>query len=124
MLTSRNAFGRQTLPQLESSVSSHLTPLALYIDPRGQRFGAGLSAALFMIAIVSQQFWLAALLGLHLLVASAFGSRRSCLDARGRLSGRPSASVRQSRSTSTRLVSPRRSAASSSPSARLPSYLA
>src|ERR1035437_6157737 len=75
MLTSRNAFGRQTLPQLESSVSSHLTPLALYIDPRGQRFGAGLSAVLFVIAIVSQQFWLAALLGLNLLIAATFGSR-------------------------------------------------
>jgi hypothetical protein len=56
-------------------VSSHLTPPARYIDPRGQRFGAGLSAVLFVIAILSQQFWLAALLGLNLLIAATFGSR-------------------------------------------------
>jgi hypothetical protein len=30
---------------------------------------------LFVVAIVSQQFWLAALVGLNLLIASAFGSR-------------------------------------------------
>jgi len=56
-------------------VSSQLTPPARYIDPRGQRFGAGLSAVIFGIAIVTQQFWLAALVGLNLLIASAFGSR-------------------------------------------------
>ena len=56
-------------------MSSQLTPPARYIDPRGQRFGAGLSAVLFAIAIVSGQFWLAALVGLNLLIASAFGSR-------------------------------------------------
>jgi hypothetical protein len=56
-------------------VPTPLTPPARYIDPRGQRFGAGLSAVLLVIAIVSQQFWLAALVGLNLLIASAFGSR-------------------------------------------------
>ena len=56
-------------------MSSQLTPPARYIDPRGQRFGAGLSAVVFVIAILSQQFWLAALVGLNLLIASAFGSR-------------------------------------------------
>jgi hypothetical protein len=56
-------------------VSSLLTPPARYIDPRGQRFGAGLSAVLLVIAFISQQFWLAALVGLNLLIASAFGSR-------------------------------------------------
>jgi hypothetical protein len=56
-------------------VSSQLIPPARYIDPRGQRFGAGLSAVVFVIAILSQQFWLAALVGLNLLIASAFGSR-------------------------------------------------
>jgi hypothetical protein len=56
-------------------VSSQLTPPARYIDPRGQRFGAGLSAVLLVIAVASQQFWLAALVGLNLLIASAFGSR-------------------------------------------------
>ena len=56
-------------------MSTPLTPPARYIDPRGQRFGAGLSAVLFVVAIVAQQFWLAALVGLNLLIASAFGSR-------------------------------------------------
>ena len=56
-------------------MSSPLPPPARYIDPRGQRFGAGLSAVLFVVAIVSQQFWLAALVGLNLLIASAFGAR-------------------------------------------------
>jgi hypothetical protein len=56
-------------------VSSNLTPPARFIDRRGQRFGAGLSAVLFVIAFAIGQFWLAALVGLNLLVASAFGSR-------------------------------------------------
>jgi len=56
-------------------VASSLTPPARTIDPRGQRFGAGVSAILFIVSIVTQQFWLAALLGLNLLVASAFGTR-------------------------------------------------
>jgi hypothetical protein len=56
-------------------VSSSLTPPARYIDPRGQRFGAGLSAVLLAVAIVAGQFWLAALVGLNLLISSAFGTR-------------------------------------------------
>jgi hypothetical protein len=69
-------------------MTSPLTPPARYIDPRGQRFGAGLSAVLFIIAIVSQEFWLAALVGLNLLIASAFGSRLF-------LPGRPWALIRK-----------------------------
>ena len=56
-------------------MSAHLTPPARYIDPRGQRFGAGLSAIDLVISFVTQQIWLAALVGLNLLVAAAFGSR-------------------------------------------------
>jgi hypothetical protein len=56
-------------------MSTPLTPPARYIDPRGQRFGAGLSAVLLVIAFLGQQFWLAGLVGLNLLIASAFGSR-------------------------------------------------
>jgi hypothetical protein len=59
---------------LESSVSSSLKPPARYIDPRGQRFGAGVSGALLVSSLASGQFWLASLVGLNLLVASAFGS--------------------------------------------------
>ena len=54
---------------------SSLTPPARYIDPRGQRFGAGLSALLLVIAFFSSRFWLAALVGLNLLIASSIGSR-------------------------------------------------
>ena len=56
-------------------MASSLTPPARTIDPRGQRFGAGVSAILFIASILTQQFPLAALLGLNLLVASAFGTR-------------------------------------------------
>jgi hypothetical protein len=56
-------------------VSSSLTPPARYIDPRGQRFGAGLSAVVFLLAFLLALPWLAALVGLNLLIAASFGSR-------------------------------------------------
>jgi hypothetical protein len=56
-------------------VPTNLIPPARRIDPRGQRFGAGLSAVILALAFVSGQFWLAALVGLNLLISSAFGSR-------------------------------------------------
>lgn len=56
-------------------MSSPLTPPARYIDPRGQRFGAGLSAALIAAAFATHQFWIASLVGLNLLIAAAFGTR-------------------------------------------------
>jgi len=52
-----------------------LTPPARTIDPRGQRFGAGTSVVVLTIALLTGWFWLAALVGLNLLIASAFGSR-------------------------------------------------
>ena len=52
-----------------------LTPPARTIDPRGQRFGAGVSVVILVVAFVTGWFWLASLVGLNLLVASAFGSR-------------------------------------------------
>jgi hypothetical protein len=58
------------------SLSSILTPVpARSIDPRGQRFGAAVSVALLAIAFVLGQPWLAALVGLNLLVAALFGTR-------------------------------------------------
>ena len=54
---------------------SVLTPPARAIDPRGQRFGAGVSAVILGVAIASGAFWLAALVGLNLLIAAAFGTR-------------------------------------------------
>jgi hypothetical protein len=70
-----DATARPSGYKLEIPVSQLLTPPARYIDPRGQRFGAGLSAVLLVIAFATQQFWLAALVGLNLLIAAAFGSR-------------------------------------------------
>jgi hypothetical protein len=56
-------------------MSSSLTPPARFIDPRGQRFGAGVSAVVLVTAIVAGLPWLAALVGLNLLVSAAFGTR-------------------------------------------------
>jgi len=52
-----------------------LTPPARYIDPRGQRFGAALSALILIAAFVANLPWLAALVGVDLLVAALFGAR-------------------------------------------------
>ena len=53
-----------------------LTPTpARSIDPRGQRFGAGVSAIVLVIAFVLNLPWLASLVGLNLLVSAAFGTR-------------------------------------------------
>jgi hypothetical protein len=53
-----------------------LTPNpARFIDPRGQRFGAGVSAAVLVLAFLAGLPWLAALVGLNLLVSAAFGTR-------------------------------------------------
>jgi len=52
-----------------------LTPPARFIDPRGQRFGAALSAVVLLAAFALNLPWLAALVGINLLVAAAFGAR-------------------------------------------------
>ncbi len=53
-----------------------LTPNpARFIDPRGQRFGAGVSAAVLVLAFALGLPWLAALVGLNLLVSAALGTR-------------------------------------------------
>jgi len=54
---------------------SVLTPPARLVDPRGQRFGAGVSAVILIAAIVTGSVWVVALVGLALLVSSAFGTR-------------------------------------------------
>lgn len=54
---------------------SPLTPPARSIDPRSQRFGAGVSAGLLAAAFALGLPWLAALVGANLAVASAFGTR-------------------------------------------------
>ncbi|MCU0477268.1 MAG: DUF4395 domain-containing protein [Chloroflexi bacterium] len=54
---------------------SILTPPARQIDPRGQRFGAGVSAVVLAIAILLALPWLAVLVGLNLAISAAFGTR-------------------------------------------------
>jgi hypothetical protein len=52
-----------------------LTPPARAIDPRGQRFGAGVSAFVLVAALTLGAPWLALLMGLDLLISAAFGTR-------------------------------------------------
>jgi hypothetical protein len=54
---------------------SILTPPARAIDPRGQRFGAGVSAAILAAAFLLGVPLLAVLVGVNLALASAFGTR-------------------------------------------------
>jgi hypothetical protein len=54
---------------------SVLTPPARAIDPRGQRFGAGVSAIVLAAAFLAGLPWLAALVGLNLAISAAFGTR-------------------------------------------------
>jgi hypothetical protein len=56
-------------------MSSSLTPPARFIDPRGQRFGAGLSVVVLAVAFLAGAPWLAVLVGANLLLAGAFGAR-------------------------------------------------
>ncbi|HEY7131434.1 MAG TPA: DUF4395 domain-containing protein [Candidatus Limnocylindrales bacterium] len=54
---------------------SALTPPARQIDPRGMRFGAGVSAIVLLVALVANLPWLAVLVGINLAVSAAFGTR-------------------------------------------------
>jgi Domain of unknown function (DUF4395) len=54
---------------------SVLTPPARSIDPRGQRFGAGVSTAVLALAFVLNLPALALLVGINLAVSAAFGTR-------------------------------------------------
>lgn len=54
---------------------SALTPRARQIDPRGQRFGAGVSAIVLAAAFIADLPALAVLVGLNLALSSALGTR-------------------------------------------------
>lgn len=54
---------------------SILTPPARHIDPRGQRFGAGVSAVVLLGALALNLPWLAVLVGINLGTSAAFGTR-------------------------------------------------
>lgn len=55
------------------------SPRGRWIDPRGQRFGAAVSAAILTLAIGLGLLWLAALVGLALAASAAFGTRHFVL---------------------------------------------
>jgi hypothetical protein len=57
------------------STSGPLTPPARLVDPRGQRFGAGLSAVILGLALVFNLVWVVAIVAALLFVSSAFGTR-------------------------------------------------
>jgi hypothetical protein len=70
-------------------VTSLLTPTpARSIDPRGQRFGAGVSAVVLAVAFQLDLPWLAVLVGVNLGISSFFGTRFF-------LPGRPWKAIRQ-----------------------------
>jgi Domain of unknown function (DUF4395) len=54
---------------------SVLTPPARSIDPRGQRFGAGVSAVVLVVAFLANSPLLAVLVGVNLAASAAFGTR-------------------------------------------------
>ena len=57
-------------------MTSLLTPTpARSIDPRGQRFGAGVSAIVLAVAFLLNLPWLAVLVGVNLAISSFFGTR-------------------------------------------------
>ena len=66
-----------TAPQEVSVLSllSILTPPARQIDPRGMRFGAGVSVVVLLIAYLVSAPWLAVLVGVNLALSAAFGTR-------------------------------------------------
>ena len=57
------------------SASNPLTPPARLVDPRGQRFGAGLSAVILTLALVLNLVWVVAIVAALLFASSAFGTR-------------------------------------------------
>ena len=56
-------------------------PPARMIDPRGHRFGAGVSAVLLLAAVVADTPWLVAVVLLSIGVSAAFGLRYSIYGA-------------------------------------------
>jgi Domain of unknown function (DUF4395) len=65
---------------IPAEAATHLPP-ARMIDPRGHRFGAGVSAVLLIVATVTQTPWLVALVLLSIGVSAAFGLRYSIYGA-------------------------------------------
>ena len=56
-------------------MSSTLTPPARLIDPRGQRFAAGLSAVILVAAFIANAPWVVGLVALAMFASAAFGTQ-------------------------------------------------
>ena len=65
------------MPSAIPSGATAQLPPARMIDPRGHRFGAGVSAVLLIIATLTQTPWLVAVVLLSIGVSAAFGMRWS-----------------------------------------------
>jgi len=65
------------MPSAIPSGSTDQLPPARMIDPRGHRFGAGVSAIVLIIATLTQTPWLVALVLVSIGVSAAFGMRWS-----------------------------------------------
>ena len=61
---------------IPAAAAAHLPP-ARMIDPRGHRFGAGVSAIILIVAAVTGTPWLVAVVLLSIGVSAAFGLRYS-----------------------------------------------
>jgi hypothetical protein len=65
------------MPSAIPTVAAAQLPPARMIDPRGHRFGAGVSAVVLIAAVVTGTPWLVALVLLSIGVSAAFGLRYS-----------------------------------------------
>jgi hypothetical protein len=61
---------------IPADAAAHLPP-ARMIDPRGHRFGAGVSAIVLIVAVLTGTPWLVAIALLSIAVSAAFGLRYS-----------------------------------------------
>ncbi|MEX1169595.1 MAG: DUF4395 domain-containing protein [Chloroflexota bacterium] len=65
------------MPSAIPANAEHRLPKARMIDPRGHRFGAGISAALLVLAFVADLPWLVGVALVSIGVSAAFGLRWS-----------------------------------------------
>ena len=65
------------MPSAIPSGATEQLPPARMIDPRGHRFGAGVSAILLTVAVLTQTVWLVPLVLVSIGVSAAFGMRWS-----------------------------------------------
>src|SRR6267142_6874994 len=72
---------RSTMPSAIPTGAEAGLPPAGRIDPRGHRFGAGVSAVLLIVAFVSNAPWLVAVVLVSIGVSAAFGLRYSIYGA-------------------------------------------